>query len=139
MTDLVQLRGETRSHDPAFLKEITAIYRKAFDRAAKSVKNHQRKTGKVRFQASHDYQAFRLERSEPVVRFTAATLRSLGRKPNLTIVDGGLDANYLYEKGVPTVTLGAGQHSPHTVNEYVDIRNFLGGCELLLAVATQDM
>ena len=115
------------------------MYRKALERAAKSVKNHKGKTGKVRFHASHDYQAFRLDRKEPVVKFTSATLRSLGRKPNLAIVDGGLDANYMYEKGVPTVTLGAGQHSPHTVNEYVDIRNYLGGCDLLLAAATQDM
>ena len=36
--------------------------------------------------------------------------------------DGGLDANYLNAKGVPTVTLGAGQHKPHTIDEYVDVQ-----------------
>jgi tripeptide aminopeptidase len=51
-------------------------------------------------------------------------------------VDGGLDANYMNQKGIPTITLGAGQHHPHTVNEYVDIKEYITGCELALALAT---
>jgi hypothetical protein len=34
------------------------------------------------------------------------------------------------------VTLGAGQHSPHTVDEYVAIHEYLTGCRLALACAT---
>jgi tripeptide aminopeptidase len=62
--------------------------------------------------------------------------KALGLKPKLTSVDGGLDANYMNQKGIPTITLGAGQHHPHTVNEYVDIKEYITGCELALALAT---
>jgi len=52
------------------------------------------------------------------------------------VADGGLDANHLTARGVPTVTLGAGQHSPHTVDEYVVVEEYLDGCRLAVAVAT---
>lgn len=139
VTDRVEVRGETRSHDRKFLSKITSVYRKAFEKAARSVKNQKGKVGRVRFKAQTDYRAFRLDRSEPIVRFTSRTVKSLGRKPELYVVDGGLDANYLYEKRVPTVTLGAGQHSAHTVKEYADVREFTAGCELLLALATGEV
>ena len=41
-------------------------------------------------------------------------------------------------RGLPTVTLGAGQHGPHTIEEYVDLREYLTGCQLLLALATAE-
>lgn len=136
--DHVYVRGESRSHDNRFLEEITAAYRKAFERAARSVKNHKRKTGKIKFRAAKEYKAFKLENSAPVIRFTKGALKALGKKPQLVVVDGGLDANYLNAKGVPTVTLGAGQHSPHTVDEYIEVAEYLDGCRLALEVATRD-
>ena len=56
-------------------------------------------------------------------------------KPKLVSVDGGLDANYLNRKGIPTITFGAGQHHPHTYEECVDIREYLDGTRLMLALA----
>ena len=47
--------GESRSHDPKFVTKITEAWRKAFERAAKGVKNHERKTGKIKFIARADY------------------------------------------------------------------------------------
>ena len=72
--------------------------------------------------------------SEPVRRAVRAA-RDLGLEPYTVVANGGLDANYLNAKGVPTVTLGAGQHNPHTVDEYVDVDEYLGGCRLLLELA----
>jgi tripeptide aminopeptidase len=74
------------------------------------------------------------ERSEPVRRAKTA-IETLGGAPKLAIVNGGLDANYLNSKGVPTVSLGAGQHNPHTVDEYVDIDEYVDGCRLLTLLA----
>jgi acetylornithine deacetylase/succinyl-diaminopimelate desuccinylase-like protein len=34
------------------------------------------------------------------------------------------------------VTLGAGQHKPHTVDEYVEVREYLDACRYVLALAT---
>jgi tripeptide aminopeptidase len=75
------------------------------------------------------------ESSEPV-RLAKSAAESIGLTPKLRIADGGLDANFLNAKGVPTVTLGAGQHNIHTVDEYVDLEEFVTGCQLLVAIAT---
>ena len=72
------------------------------------------------------------------MKMAQAAARRLGLEPSLVIGNGGLDANYMNAKGVPTVTLGAGQHNPHTVDEYVDIGEFLGGCRLLVELATAE-
>ena len=136
VTDHVYAKGESRSHDPRFVTKITETYRKAFERAARKVKNHQGKCGRIDFRARTDYVPFRLERDEPVVGVALKCARSVGLRPRLSVADGGLDANHLTARGVPTVTLGAGQHSPHTVDEYVVIEEYLDGCRLAVAVAT---
>ncbi|MCH2376277.1 MAG: M20/M25/M40 family metallo-hydrolase [Planctomycetes bacterium] len=138
VTDYVFIKGESRSHDRKFVTEITSAYRKAFERAAKSVKNHKRKSGRVVFRSEEDYAAFHLATTSPVVRFTQDAVREIGLKPILRSVDGGLDANHLYAKGVPTVTIGAGQHGAHTTDEYVDLREYLGGCRLALELMTRE-
>ncbi len=136
VTDHVFIRGESRSHDPEFVTEITTAWRKSFERAAKKVKNHKRAHGKIKFKAALDYKPFRIDRQEPVVRQAVAAAKGLGLKTKLFAADGGLDANYLNAKGLPTVTMGAGQHSPHTTDEFVTVQEYLDGCRLALAVAT---
>jgi tripeptide aminopeptidase len=37
---------------------------------------------------------------------------------------------------VPTVTLGAGQNAIHTVDEWVDLKEFVAGCRLAIALVT---
>ena len=39
VTDYVHVRGESRSHDGKFFKEITKAYKAAFEKAAKKVTN----------------------------------------------------------------------------------------------------
>ena len=51
VTDYVHVRGESRSHDGKFFKEITKAYKAAFEKAAKKVTNAQGKSGKVKFKA----------------------------------------------------------------------------------------
>jgi di/tripeptidase len=34
------------------------------------------------------------------------------------------------------VTIGAGQHNPHTPEEYVDLAEFREGCRMAVALAT---
>ena len=138
VTDHVYVKGESRSHDRAFINEITGAYLRAFERAARGVKNHKGRTGKIKFKADRDYPSFNMDRSEPVVKLTVKTAKAMGLKPVLKIVDGGLDANFMNARGLPTVTLGAGQHGPHTIEEYVDLREYLTGCQLLLALATAE-
>ena len=60
VTDFVHIKGESRSHDAKFVREITAAYKLAFQAAAKKVKDHQGKSAKVKFTSRLDYVPFRL-------------------------------------------------------------------------------
>ncbi len=128
--------GEARSHDPGFLRQIVGAYAKAFDGAARSVTSASGRRGRAELKSARDYDAFRLNETAPPVRAAKAAAARLGLAPLCVISNGGLDANYLNHKGIETVTLGAGQHNPHTVDEYVDLDEFATGCRLLIELAT---
>jgi len=136
VTDHVYVRGESRSHDPAFFAEITETYRNAFEKAAASVTNAAGRTGRVEFRAETDYRPFHMDEESEPVRIALAQARKLRLRPKTVIANGGLDANYLNERGIPTVTLGAGQNHPHTVDEYVDLAEYHKACRLLVGCAT---
>jgi tripeptide aminopeptidase len=134
--DRAVLTGECRSHNPAFLEQIVRTYKAAFVQAAKSVANDTGKCGTVRFTTISDYRAFRLKKSEACVKIACKAVAAVGLKPNPLVMDAGLDANNFNEKGIPVVTLGAGAHNFHTVDEYADINEYLTACTVLLNVVT---
>src|SRR5262249_47605326 len=136
VTDYAVVRGESRSHDIRFVGQITGAYRKAFRDAAKRVRDDRGRPAKVRFQSRRDYYPFRLRDDAPVVRHAVAAAEAAGMAPVLRTTNGGLDANWMVRHGIPTVTFGAGQRDVHTVEEYVDLPDFLGGCRMALALAT---
>ncbi len=136
VTDYVHVRGESRSHAPRFTRAITRAYRDAFARAAAAVTDDRGRKAKVKFAARLDYYPFRLKEDAPVVRHARAAAERAGLEPVLRVSNGGLDANWLVRHGIPTVTFGAGQNDIHTVGEWVDVPQFLGGCRLALALAT---
>jgi tripeptide aminopeptidase len=138
VTDYVRVRGESRSHDARFFKEITRAYRDAFARAAARVTDDRGRKARVRFTSRLDYHPFRLKDGAPAVRHAEAAARRAGLRPTLRVANGGLDANWLVRHGVPTVTLGAGQNNIHTTEEYVEVHLFLEGCRMALALATQE-
>ena len=136
VTDHVFVSGESRSHDKAFLSRITAAWRDAFEQAARSVTSSAGQCGRIEFRAETDYEAFEMPKDSPPVELAAERVRAvLGVEAEYLVANGGLDANYLNAKGLPTVTLGAGQHNPHTVDEYVDVQEYLDGCRTIAAIA----
>ncbi len=136
VTDYVHIRGEARSHDLRFVRSITAAYREAFRRAAGQLHDDRGRGARVRFRKRLDYYPFRLKQtSAPAQRAWAAAERA-GFKPIYRVTNGGLDANWLVRHGIPTITFGAGQNEVHTVEEYVDIPEYLRGCRMALALAT---
>jgi tripeptide aminopeptidase len=138
VTDLVHVKGESRSHDAKFVREITAAFKAAFTRAANRVKDHEGRHAKVKFTSRLDYLPFRLKDDSPVVRKAQAAVRAIGREPSVRVTNGGLDANWMVKHGVPTVTFGAGQNEIHTVKEFVDLTEFESGCRLALALAAAE-
>jgi tripeptide aminopeptidase len=136
VTDYVLVRGEARSHQPRFVKAITAAYREAFRNAARHVCDDRGRGARVRFQARLDYHSFRLKPDAPVVCFAERAAKRVGLRPVLRVSNGGLDANWLVRHGIPTVTFGAGQNNIHTIGEYVDLAEFAQGCRMAVALAT---
>jgi tripeptide aminopeptidase len=130
------VRGESRSHDAKFHKEITAAYKAAFANAAAGVTNVQGQSGKAKFISHTDYYPFRLKDNAPVVKRAIEAVTAQGIKPEIRVANGGLDANWLVRHGIPTVTFGAGQNEPHTVDEWVDLKEYEAACGLAVQLAT---
>jgi tripeptide aminopeptidase len=135
VTDYVLIHGEGRSHDVKFVKEIVKAYKDAFTAAANEVKDDAGKKAKVKFTSRLDYYPFKLKESASVVKTACARLTQAGFAPNCRVGNGGLDANWINRHGIPTVTFGAGQNAIHTVEEWVDLPEFLKGCQVALALA----
>ncbi len=136
VTDFAHIKGESRSHDTKFFREITAAYKAAFQNAVAKVTDHEGKTGKVKFTARTDYFPFRLKEDSPAVAHAIAAVQKIGREPSCKVTNGGLDANWMVKHDIPTVTIGAGQNDIHTVKEWVDVPEFLEGCRLAVALAS---
>jgi tripeptide aminopeptidase len=136
VTDYVHVRGESRSHDAKFFKEITAAYKAAFEKAAKRVTNSEGKSGRVKFKVQTDYHPFRLKDSLPVVKRAVAAVSAGGFEPNVRTTNGGLDANWMVRHRIPTVTFGAGQNEAHTIDEWINLTEYERGCALSVRLAT---
>jgi tripeptide aminopeptidase len=132
----LRLRAEARSHDPVFRERIVAEYEAAFRRAAERVRNAAGEAGSVEFRSEMRYESFRLPDDSPVVVAAAEAIRRTGQEPKPIVSNGGLDANWMTAHGLPTVTLGCGQHAIHTVNEWLDVGEFLAACHIAVDLAT---
>jgi tripeptide aminopeptidase len=138
VTPHLSLRAEARSHDPVFRKKIVEAYRKAFAAAAKTVKSADGKVGRVEFSADLKYESFRMPVDAVPVQLAQQAVRAFGMTPDVCIGNGGLDANWMFAHGVPTVTLGCGQQDIHTTNETLRIADYLQACRVGLVLATAD-
>lgn len=136
VTDRVQLHAEARSHDPVFRKKIVEEFVAAFARAALAIRNAAGEQGSVDFDIQHKYESFRLDKSEPSVTAAIEAVRAQGLEAECRISNGGLDANWLTEHGLPTVTLGCGQSGIHTTAETLDLEQFRHACEIARKLAT---
>ncbi|MEI8206142.1 MAG: M20/M25/M40 family metallo-hydrolase [Kiritimatiellales bacterium] len=135
--DFLKVTGECRSHHPASLKKISNAWKKAFEKAACGVKNDKGECGSVEFTTTSDYRSFRLKKIEPIVQRFLRAAPLAGREADVEVINAGLDANILNEKGIPTLTFDAGNFHAHDLNEYVDIPRYLEGCKLATVLATE--
>jgi tripeptide aminopeptidase len=136
VTDYVHVRGESRSHDAKFFREITKAYKDAFTNAARRVTSSAGKSGRVKFKAETDYFPFRMKDNLPVVKQAAAAVSAVGGTPVIRSASGGLDANWMVRHKVPTVTFGAGQNEPHTTDEWINLDEYDRACAIAFQLAT---
>ena len=132
----VHVRAEARSHDPKFRQKIVDQFRKAFEKAARELKNSAGKRGSIEFKSSLKYESFKMNLDEPSVETAKSALESLGMESEYRISNGGLDANWMTAHGIPTVTMGCGQQGIHTVDEKLNIESILQACRVAMKLAT---
>jgi tripeptide aminopeptidase len=135
VTDYVYLKGETRSPNATFAAAITDAYRTSLMRAAAAVTDVNGEAARVEFNGKAQYPSFNIADDAPAVLHACRAAKAMGLTPSTVFSNGGLDANWLVKHGVPTITLGAGQHEIHTVNEYVDLAQYADGCRLAVMLA----
>lgn len=136
VTPQLLLRAEARSHDPVFRKKILQAIAHAFRRAAREVHNADGQTGRVRIEGRLEYEAFRLPADDPSVQAAQTAVSQVGGNPRLAVSNGGLDANWMTARGIPTVSLGCGQVNPHTTSERLQVSEFQQACRVALRLAT---
>ncbi|MDG1990858.1 MAG: M20/M25/M40 family metallo-hydrolase [Pirellulales bacterium] len=132
------LRAEARGHDTAFRNRIVRAIEKAFKQAANQVKSASGRKGTVSISKRLDYEAFQLTKNDPSITTAHRALQALGHTPYYDISNGGLDANWMAANGIPTVTLGCGQHDIHTTNEWLDLKTYKAACQTAIMLATMD-
>lgn len=136
VTDLVQLKAEARSHDPVFRKKIVAQIEKAFTRAAREVRSTDGEVGSIEFHGRLDYESFCLPTDSPCIALAQEAIERQDLVPDLAIANGGLDANWLSARGIPTVSMGCGQRNQHQVTESLNLDEYLAACHIAIDLAT---
>lgn len=139
VADHVQLKAEVRSHDRASIDRLVDHFEAAFRQAASEVKNVAGQSAKVEFDGDLNYEPFVLPAHAPSVQEAERVLRQMNLTPQHAIANGGLDANWMFRHGLPTVSLGCGQQNQHTTSERLDISQFHTACEIALAIARGEM
>lgn len=119
-----KLHIEARSHNAAFRAEIVAAIEAAFVRAIDKVVSSEGRRGKVTFTGGAVYESFCLPDNDPSLLEIERVIRGVGAEPRRAISNGGLDANWITSNGIPTITLGTGQHDIHTVDETLNIAEY---------------
>ncbi len=136
VTEEVLLRAEARSHNSAFRRRIIRAIEQAFQKAARSVRSAEGLRGEVQIDGHLDYESFRLHNDEPCVLVAEEAVSECGGTPVRAVGNGGLDANWMTVRGIPTVTLGCGQENVHTTSERLCLDEFRRACQIALRLAT---
>ena len=82
-------------------------------------------TAQVKLKAQAAYPPFNLTKDAAALTHAERAAESIGLKPTTIFSNGGLDANWFVKHGVPTVTIGPGQHEIRTIKESSIWRNLL--------------
>jgi tripeptide aminopeptidase len=117
----LEISMEARSHDSEFRTAIADAMQHAFEKAAAQVTSRSGVAVQANVERRVDYESFRLEPGSEAVALTERAIEAAGAKPQHTISNGGVDANWLVRHGIPTVTVGCGQRDVHTTSETLDI------------------
>ncbi len=133
--NLVEIRGEARSHSEEKLAAQTDHIRRRFEEAAARhsvVLDGETRPARVEFVAEREYEAMSVPDSSPIVRLMVRAGERMGSRITVTSMGGGCDANILNRRGLEIANLGTGMREIHTVKEWLDVKDMVLAAEILL-------
>jgi len=92
--------------------------------------------GSVGMKGELDYPGIHFDEADPLVEKLACIAREVGLEPKCSISGGGADANVLPAKGVVPITLGIGMKDPHSVSEYISVKDLEDTASYIAAIIT---
>jgi len=128
--NLVEIKGEARSHNLDKLAQVTNDIISTFEKVAAKHKLDKAEA-KVEIQVHNEYKAFFMDESHPVVKIAEKASTRIGLTPTFVKGGGGSDANIINAEGIAMIIVGTGMHGYHTVDEYIAINDLDKGAELV--------
>ncbi len=83
---------------------------------------------------THEYEAYRLRRSEPVVVLAEQALTACGYVPEVLRTGGGADSHIFNARGRPCLNLPSGMRAIHTSSEAIAVADVEGIVRIVLAL-----
>jgi tripeptide aminopeptidase len=125
---LCTVQAETRSLDPAkALRQCQAMI-DSITHAADA------EGCEVETATTHEYEAYRLRRSDPVVALAERALGACGYVPEVLRTGGGADSHIFNARGRPCLNLPNGMRAIHTSHEEIAVADVEGIVRIVLAL-----
>lgn len=135
--NLVELRGEARSHNAEKLKAQCDYMVKCFEEAASKYEvTVEGKTTKAHIEANvqQAYGAMNVSDDSDVVKLVLGAATRLGKVVKTLASGGGCDANVFNQKGIQCANLGTGMRAIHTVNEWLDVKDMYESATITMEI-----
>ena len=123
------IHGEFRTHSPERMAELTERIQMTARAAA------ERFGAGVEVQIETEYDAFRIDHTQPFLAFAVRVLSESGLTPETVITGGGSDANILNRRGICCLNLSNGMRDIHTTDEHISVEDLVTGAEMLIRAA----
>jgi tripeptide aminopeptidase len=120
--------AEVRSHDDAKLADLVREMEETCAFAASL------EECEVEVQTDRSYRAYRLRKSDPVVRIAEEALDRCRFTPSYSVIGGGADANVFNERGLPCAVLANGMAEIHTPDEHIAVADLEAMVDVTLAL-----
>lgn len=131
--DLIEIKGEVRSHNEIKLDEVTQAIGQAFFKAREEFST-KIQIPEIEFVVDQDFPKTDIAEDSSVVLLAQKAAANLGRKLRITTSGGGADANVFCGNGIMPGVIGTGMKDVHTVNESIRLDDMLQTTQLMLEI-----
>ena len=128
VADRCDVRLEVRSRDHERALKESQVMLDALAHAANAAECE------LETQATLEYRAYKLRRTDPVVQVAWAALEQCGYAPSLLATGGGADAHVFNERGIPCVNIANGMDLIHTPDERIAVADVEAMVDVTLAL-----